>query len=59
MLLGHDPEREGSVTPLKAKVIRVDRRTLANLRLKAAVPRWDAPNSLGGGCHNSSRFFFR
>jgi hypothetical protein len=44
MLSGHDPGRKGSVTPLKAKVmIRVIRGMLANLRLKAAVPRWDAP----------------
>ncbi|KXG74129.1 hypothetical protein AN618_24040 [Fervidicola ferrireducens] len=44
MLLGHDPGRKGSVTPLKAKAMNwVDQGVLANLRLKAAVPRWDAP----------------
>jgi hypothetical protein len=44
MLSEHVSERKGSVTPLKAKVMnRAIRGMLANLRLKAAIPRWDAP----------------
>ena len=49
MLLGHDPGRKGSVTPLKAKVmIPVIRGMLADLRVQAVVPRRDAPQWIGG-----------
>ncbi|MDN5346645.1 MAG: hypothetical protein PWP65_209 [Clostridia bacterium] len=49
MPAGYIPAGEGSVAPLKAKVmIWVIRGMLANLRLKAAVPRRDVPQFIGG-----------
>jgi len=52
MLSGHDPGREGRVTPPKAKVmIRVIRGMLANLRCMSPSHAGMPLNLLRGGCH--------